>query len=170
MPQTFDPGDFDIHEFERPGPTIKKVTASEKIDPRILNKIDERDENFETKIRGRKAFLAIVGNLFLPGLGNVIIKKSFLSMTLFSANLLLLALTLSPTSILGFVGGNFAYSRNPPGFVSSLIIAPGSYSWSVAPNMLPLFYGTVLMALGAWVHLAFLLWAKRKKSKTNSPL
>lgn len=160
MPQTFDPGDFDIHEFEKGKPEVLPVTKKEKIDPRTLKGTGETEPVKKPK---KRIFLAVVANIFLPGLGNILVKKTLLGKTLLAANVLLLATTVSPTSFLGFLG-NIAYPRTPPALIAGISIAPletGGNIVTIDPQIQALFYVGIALALLAWIHLFYLLAKKR---------
>ena len=154
MPKTFDPGTFDIHEFEETKPAVYPTSTTEKIDPRTLEGISQEPE---TKKPKKRVFAALVGNVLLPGLGNVIIKRTVLGGALLLLNLLFLAMTASPVSVLGFLG-NMAYPRMPTALDYAVIgVAEEPNAIALRPEMLPIFYITVAIAFLAWLHFFYLL-------------
>jgi len=161
MPKTMDPGDFDIHEFEQSKIKPLKVTKKEKINPKTLRAIKKLKKSKKKKRKKRRVFAAIVGNPLLPGIGNLVIKKDSVGAFLLTVNVLLLAITFSPTSALGFIGYRLG-PRLPTAF-SSTVLMPGNDPGTLAirPEMVPVACFTLLIALAAWAHLFYLLQKKK---------
>ena len=164
MPQTMDPGDFDIHELEKGRIRPLKVTKRERIDPKVLKPLKEGKVKAGERRRKRRVFAALVGNLLLPGIGNVIIKKTYAGVFLLTVNIVMLAVTLSPVSALGFIGYRMG-PRLPTAF-SYAVLMPGKKVGTLAinPEMAPVVYFALLMALLAWAHLFYLLVQKKQVS------
>ena len=160
MPKTFDPETFDIHGFEKQKPDVYPVTKNEKIDKRVLMGVKPAAE---PKTKGKRIIVGIVGNIFLPGLGNVFLKKTAVGTVLLALNLALLVATLSPTSMLGFLG-NMAYPGYPPAVASSLTIAPSGQGFSlvIKPEMDWIFYLASTLAIVTWAHFVFLALKKKQ--------
>jgi len=165
MPKTFDPGDFDIHEFEDQKPKVYPITKKEKIDSRAVKGIGK-----ETRAKkpgkglspGKRIFTAFVGNVLLPGLGNVLLKKTKVGVGLLLLNVGFLVTTASPTSMLGFLG-TIAYPKIPEGLRYAVIMPVGpSTGIAVKEVMLPIFYATVLLAFVSWLHFFYLLTKNRQ--------
>ena len=161
MPRTFDSEDFDIHKFERQKPNVWPVTKGEKIDRRVL-KDAKKTHEAEPRTKGKRVFVGIVGNIFLPGLGNVFLKKTAVGTVLLALNLALLAATLSPTSMLGFLG-NMAYPAYPPAVASGLTLVPSAQGYSVAvdPAMAWVFYIATALAIVTWLHFFYIALKKQ---------
>jgi len=162
MPRTFDSEDFDIHKFESQKPSVWPVTKGEKIDRRVL-KGAKKIHEAEPKTKGKRVIVGIVGNVFLPGLGNVFLKKTAVGTVLLALNLALLVATLSPTSMLGFLG-NMAYPGYPPAVASSITIAPSEQGFSlvIKPEMSWIFQLASALAVLTWAHFVFLALKKRQ--------
>lgn len=158
MPRTFDSEDFDIHKFERQKPDVYPVTREEKIDSRVLK---DAKPAAEPRTKGKLVVIGIIANVFLPGLGNVFIKKTVFGALLLLLNLALLAATLSPISMLGFLG-NLAYPAYPSVVASGLSIVPSAQGYSVAvdPAMAWLFYLASLLAIVTWLHFFYIALKK----------
>jgi hypothetical protein len=159
MPRTFDPESFDIHSFERQKPDVYPVTKKEKIDPRVLKGAKPA---VEPKTHRKRIIVGAVANIFLPGLGNVFLKKTAVGTLLLALNLVLLVATLSPTSILGFLG-NLAYPAYPPAIASTLTIAPSIQGFSIVvkPEMAWVFFLATGLAIATWAHFVFLAVKRR---------
>jgi hypothetical protein len=162
MPKTMDPGDFDIHEFEKGKLKPLKVTRKERINPKVLKPLKREKKQPKRKRKKGRVFAAVVGNLLLPGIGNLVIKKNSAGAFLLAVNVLLLAITFSPTSALGFIGYRLG-PRLPTAFSSSVLM-PGAEAGTIAlrPEMAAVAYFTLFIALAAWAHLAYLLLQKKK--------
>lgn len=158
MPKTFDPGTFDIHGAEHQKPVVYPVTKEEKIDPRVLKGVKPVSE---PRTRGKRVVVGVIANVFLPGLGNVFLKRTALGTVLLLLNLVLLVATLSPTSMLGFLG-NMAYPGYPAVVSSSIVIVPGAqgYGMAVSPGMDWVFYLGALVAAVTWLHFVYLALKK----------
>lgn len=153
MPKTFDAGDFDIHEFENQKPDVRPLTKSEKIDPRTVK--FRKQNKPEGKTHTKKVFIGIIGNFFLPGLGNVYLKKTSFAVLLLVINLVLLTTTLSPTSLLGFLG-NVSTPIAPAGLDYAIItVSPETSAFSIKPEMMPVFYIALATAFITWIHFFY---------------
>ncbi len=162
MPRTFDAGDFDIHEFEKDKPEILPVTKKEKIDNRVL-KVKSKAKP-EKKSHSKLIFIGVVANVLLPGLGNVLLKKSRVSGTLLILNLILLVTTLAPLSVLGLIG-NVVYPQMPAVFTTETIIDVWGPTKEIAlaPEAYPLIVLVIAAALVAWAHFVYLALQERKR-------
>ena len=163
MPGTFDPGTFDIHEIENQKPDVYPIGKKEKIDPRVLK---GKLPKAEHKSKGKKVLVGIVANVFLPGLGNILLKKSTVSAVLLTLNLILLITALSPTSMLGFIG-NMAYPSYPAIIASTptLVSSEPNMQIVINPETAWIFYTAIIIAIITWIHFVYLALAKKVNVK-----
>lgn len=145
MPKTLDPENFDIHAFEKTKPEVYPASKSEKIDPRTLQGIGGETKGEK---HGKGFLVPIAANIVLPGLGNVVLKKSTASISLLAVNLLLLVTAVSPFSLIGFVG---VVGYPTPWLIPSAAITAsyGAGGYAVTPPLLPIFYLSMAVAAAA---------------------
>ena len=162
MPGTFDPGTFDIHEIKDQKPDVYPVTKKEKIDPRVLK---GNAPVAEHKSKGKKVLVGIVANVFLPGLGNILLKKSTVSAVLLALNLILLITALSPTSMLGFIG-NMVYPSYPAILATTptLVASEPNMQIVINPETAWIFYTAIIIAIATWIHFIYLIFAKKSNA------
>ncbi len=154
MPKTFDPGTFDIHESDEIGPVVYPTSENEKIDPRTLQGISQEAG---TKKPKKHVFAAVVGNVLLPGLGNVIIKRTLGGSILLLLNIIFLAAALSPFSALGFLG-NMAYPEMPPALGYALFGVGGDVNTgTLIHGISAMSYLAISVAFVTWLHFFYLL-------------
>ena len=110
--------------------------------------------------------IGIIANVFLPGLGNLILKKSTISKVFLVLNLILLITALSPTSMLGFIG-NMAYPSYPNILASTPTLISGEPNMEIVVNPATgwVFYLAIVIAIITWIHFAYLALAKKKSVK-----
>ncbi len=159
MSGTFDPGTFDIHEIEDQKPDVYPITKDEKIDPRVLKGNAPVTEH---RTKSKKVLVGIIANVFLPGLGNIFLKKSTISTILLALNLILLITALSPTSMLGFIG-NMAYPTYPAILATTptLVASEPNMQIVVNPETAWIFYTAIIIAIVTWIHFIYLIFAKK---------
>ncbi|MBU2100631.1 hypothetical protein KKB11_05350 [Candidatus Micrarchaeota archaeon] len=158
MPKTIDPEDFDIHEFEESKPKVYPLKEKEKINSKTLEGITESEEEKKTS---KKVFTAIIANVILPGLGNLIIKKNKFGSILLILNGILLIIGMLPTSFLGFLGNLYA-PKTPILLLDYAIITSskvGNTNYA-DPLSSGLVYLAIIIAAIAWLHLIYLIAKK----------
>ena len=158
-PQTFDPEDFDIHAAEKSirskimplkrGEKLARVSLADK-SPRKSSDPENRSKSF---------LVAVFGNILIPGLGNVYLRRNPFSISILVLSLLVILLTFSPVfPIVQLL--NYTHTPTPSTVEQTTLTlyVPGNIQLDNSTTLAgPTFSFLLVPLLLTWIYFIYLL-------------